>query len=185
MQLFSAPFSVQNSESNTNGVPVLIEEGNSLFTMIFKKSPQISSNVSILKFYSLGGCVSRKAVLNGFFGYNGQPFSPFWREERCGPTKKRLKPPWNEGLSQGEKALNSLSDSLKSCFFQTEKLFSLPVSRETQRFGFPTSEVWGSSPLCRSAQVVRSSFIMISVQCSSPKVRALGFRSYSVKPSLL
>ena len=36
----------------------------------------------------------------------------------------------NGGSRQGEKALNSLSDSLKSCFFQTEKLFSLPVKRK-------------------------------------------------------
>ena len=85
--------------------------------MIFKKSPQISSNVSILKFYSLGGCVSRKPLLNGFFGYNSQRFSPLWEE---GGVRDR-----------GEKALNSLSDSLKSCFFQTEKVFfSPPVSCE-------------------------------------------------------
>ena len=42
----------------------------------------------------------------------------------------------NGGSRQGEKALNSLSDSLKSCFFQTEKLFSLPVSRENSAVRF-------------------------------------------------
>ena len=65
------------------------------------KNPQSSSNASILKFYSLGGCVSRKTALNGFFGYNGQHFSPLWEE---GGVRDR-----------GEKALNFLSDSLRGC----------------------------------------------------------------------
>ena len=65
------------------------------------KTPQSSSNASILKFYSLGGCVSRKPALNGFFGYNGQHFSPLWEE---GGVRDR-----------GEKALNFLSDSLRGC----------------------------------------------------------------------
>jgi len=69
--------------------------GKSHSTLLGEESPETIQRIHF-KFYSLGGCVSRKPVLNGFFGYNGQPFSPLWEQR--------------EVRDRGEKALISLSD---------------------------------------------------------------------------